>query len=261
MSLTILDIKQFQHRLHAFYKDIYLVETTGSTNDDLKKTASKSSEGTVFIAREQTAGKGQKGRLFTSNKDKGIYVSVLLKPTFQLKQSSLLPLLSANAVIEAIKKTCHLEAKSKWVNDVYIDDKKVAGILCESSFTENHTLDWMVVGIGLNVYNQIFPDDVSSIATTLEEHTTHVSIHDILVALLNEFALRMTSFDPTEILKEYRYNCLHLNKTIGVISQGKVFEATCLDIDDEGCLVVSTNSHPQLHLSSVEVMLIKGDHL
>lgn len=260
MSKTILEIGQFQHQLHSFYTDIQLVDTTGSTNDDLKKIASEANEGTVIIAKEQTAGKGQKGRSFISNKNQGIYVSILLKPTFHLKHSSLLPLLTANAVIEAIKTGCKIDAKSKWVNDVMINERKVAGILCESSFTENHTLDWMVVGIGLNVYKQDFPDDISTIATTLEEHAPFVSISDILVSLLNEFALRITSFEPAKVLEEYRSNCLHLNKTIGVISQGKVFEATCLDVDDEGCLVVSTDLHTHLHLSSVEVMLIKGDH-
>ena len=133
-------------------KEITYLPTCPSTNDLLKAMAEAGAgEGTVLVAGEQTRGKGRLGRSFTSAAGKGVYLSALLRP--QLPPEKLLPLMgfTAEAMGRAVRRVAGAEAGIKWVNDLILNGKKICGILTESAFSAGGQLQYVVVGIGLNV--------------------------------------------------------------------------------------------------------------
>ena len=166
MTEDILSADGIKKYLNDGYK-ITVLESTGSTNEALKREARTAGEWTVVIADSQTGGKGRMTRKFFSPKNCGIYMSVLLKPTLSVEKSVLITAAAAVAVSEAIEKLGHRETKIKWVNDVFICNKKVCGILTEGGInTETMGLDWAVLGIGINAYTPDggFDDEIADIA-------------------------------------------------------------------------------------------------
>ena len=131
--------------------DILIYDTLKSSNITAKELAENGcNEYTTVIAKSQTNGKGRLGRSFISNSENGLYMSIVLKPTISPDQCTSITTMAAAAVLEAIKETSNTAPTIKWINDVYINDKKVCGILTEASF-DNHRLNYVIVGIGINI--------------------------------------------------------------------------------------------------------------
>ena len=133
-----------------------ILEETTSTNDYIKKSSNLDSA--VVIAKKQTLGRGRLNRTFYSPENKGIYLSILVKPQLETKNSVKITTFTAVAVANAIEKVSGLKTQIKWVNDIFINGKKVCGILAEASqnFKESK-LDYAVIGIGINLYGKDFP--------------------------------------------------------------------------------------------------------
>jgi len=147
---------------------IYRVESCSSTNDLAREMAIEGAqEGTVIISTEQTKGRGTKGRSWYSVKNKGLYLSIILRP--ENSNISLLPLMAGLAVKEAIFKTLKLSIGLRWPNDLIWKDCKLGGILSESSFLGNR-VNYIILGIGLNLSQkkEDFPEEIRSIATSLK---------------------------------------------------------------------------------------------
>ena len=120
--------------------------------------------GTVVIARQQTAGRGRLGRGFFSPEE-GLYLSIIIKPEFDPDRSTLVTVAAAVAVADAIEEVCSCEAKIKWVNDVYVGNRKVCGILTEATTDfESGNIDSLVIGIGINTSTAGFPEELLPIA-------------------------------------------------------------------------------------------------
>ena len=149
--------------------DIIEKDSVTSTNTELIEMAKNGAkEGTVLIASEQTAGKGRTGKSFYSPEGSGVYLSILLRPDFKPEDALFLTTIAAVATAKAIESVSDKEAKIKWVNDVYLDNKKVCGILTESALSSDmEKLDYAVVGIGINLCPPEggFPDDIKNIAS------------------------------------------------------------------------------------------------
>ena len=145
---------------------IIVMDDTPSTNDEVKKLAAAGAEeGLVVISDHQSGGKGRRGRSFFSPENSGIYMSMLFRPDAK-KTSDTIKLTSyaAVAVSRAISEVCHIETGIKWVNDIYLGDKKICGILAESVSASAETIGTVVVGIGINVYEQsAIPADLQDI--------------------------------------------------------------------------------------------------
>ena len=142
-------------------------EKTGSTNTDIKLLAEEGApEFTVVIAGEQSAGRGRLGRSFWSPPDAGIYMSILLRPELDTADALCITTCSASAVAEAVEEVCGVSAGIKWVNDIYVAGKKICGILTESSFAAGR-LEYAVLGIGINVADVGFPDEIKDRAGAL----------------------------------------------------------------------------------------------
>ena len=149
-------MKQTTKVVSKFGYDILYLDTVDSTNEYLKRNADKLNKNTVVVARTQTNGKGRLGRHFQSD-DGGLYMSVFLKPHLSPEQSLFITPAAAVAVAKAVENVCKKQTEIKWVNDVYINSKKVSGILAESKIDSNgNALEYVVLGIGINLFQQNF---------------------------------------------------------------------------------------------------------
>lgn len=232
--------KDINHEIN----NIYILDKVDSTNKYLKELANNGeNEITVVIAKEQTAGRGRLGRSFVSNSGKGIYMSILLRPTFGIEPSKRITSLTATAVSEAIDEVTELNTKIKWVNDIYVNDKKLAGILTEGHTNfESGKVEYIVVGIGINLYKQEFPDNLDNIITTVEDETNKVfSINKIIASILNKLIYYYENIKDNIHINEYRKRSYVINKNVELNIHGNIKYGKVLDIDDEGELIVLIN--------------------
>ena len=235
--------------------DIEIISTVDSTNDYLKRMAFNGAKnGTIVISKEQTKGKGSKGRSFVSLNG-GIYLSVLIRPDFQNFDATIITSLTAVAVSDAIEEICGKKTEIKWVNDVLLQNKKVCGILCESAFANDNKPEFVVVGIGINFSKpkEDFPAEIKDIATYIYE-TEDKEIKEKLTAkVIDNFFTVYKSLPKKDFLKIYRKRNCVLNKKVNVIKNGLITTATALEIDDECRLLVKYDDGNEELLSSAEV--------
>ena len=232
--LSSYSIKQHLKNPHL---DISVFSSVTSTNTILKEMAEQGAkEGTVIIAEEQTAGRGRTGKQFYSPKGTGIYISILLRPDIPAEESLFLTTSAAVATARAIEDVSDKRALIKWVNDIYLEDKKTCGILTEGAFNvETGKLDYAIVGIGINVCipDGGFPDNIKDIATAIfDKQTDSINKRSILIAnLLDYFMEYYKDFKSKSYVKEYIERSMIIGKTITVIEGSKTSVAKAIDID------------------------------
>lgn len=239
--------------------DISVFSSVTSTNTLLKEMAEQGAkEGTVIIAEEQTAGRGRTGKQFYSPKGTGIYISILLRPDIPAEESLFLTTSAAVATARAIEDVSDKRALIKWVNDIYLEDKKTCGILTEGAFNvETGKLDYAIVGIGINVCipDGGFPDNIKDIATAIfDKQTDSINKRSILIAnLLDYFMEYYKDFKSKSYVKEYIERSMIIGKTITVIEGSKTSVAKAIDIDKNCRLKVQFEDGTTKWLSSGEV--------
>lgn len=242
--------------------NINVYKTINSTNTAIKEMAiNGEKEGAVIISEEQTEGRGRLGRRFHSPKDTGIYMSILLRPQISASISFLITTAAAVAVSEAIEAVSDKEAKIKWVNDIYCDNKKVCGILTEASFNfQSNTIDYAVLGIGINVMapKEGFAKEIKDIATGIFEDYSHTSINirsKLIAEILDRFWDYYKHIEDRSFLKSYKMRSLLINKEVTIFSNKSCEKATVLEIDDECRLKVKMEDGTIRLLSSGEVSI------
>lgn len=251
-SMLLKDIGKL--RIHQY-------PAVSSTNTTAKEmAASGAEEGVVVIAEEQTAGKGRKGRDFYSPGQAGLYLSILLRPSYSVADSLLLTTAAAVAVARAIEEITGEEARIKWVNDVYCRDKKVCGILTEASLAmENGGLDYAVVGIGVNVFTPKngFPPELREIATALfpDEKTKSGVKNRLAAAILNHFMSYYRELTAKTFLQEYKNRSLLPGREILVLRGNDTQKAMAISIDDRFRLRVRYPDGKEEALDSGEVSI------
>ena len=214
-----------------------ILEETTSTNDYIKKFSNLDSA--VVIAKKQTLGRGRLNRAFYSPENKGIYLSILLKPQLETKDSVKITTFTAVAVANAIEKVSGLKTKIKWVNDIFINSKKVCGILAEASqnFKEGK-LNYAVIGIGINLYGKDFPSDIKNIATSIElESGKKIDANLLVVEIINSL-YKINDDISGDYLTKYKEKCFILNREITVDTGKEKYKATALNVLDNGALLV-----------------------
>jgi len=228
-----------------------------STNTIAKELAGKGAkEGTVIVAHEQTAGRGRMGRSFYSPTSTGVYFSIILRPTLNLESSLLITTSIAVAVAKAIESLADVKAEIKWVNDIFVNGKKVCGILTEASLNcENGGLEYAVVGIGINISTNSFPEDIQSVAGSIyTDKPNHTPITSRLVAeVLNNIATCLGSLTSKEYLEEYRKRSFLIGQEILIIRGNTTIPAVAIEIDDKAQLIVEYSNKERAVLSSGEV--------
>ncbi len=246
-----------KHCRHSFEIEVY--ETISSTNTVLKeKAADGAPHGTVLVAKEQTSGRGRMGKDFYSPSNTGIYLSLLLRPDFPASEALFLTTAAAVATAKAIESVSDKKAEIKWVNDIYIDRKKVCGILTEASFNiETNHLDYAIVGIGINVCppQSGFPKELETIAGTVFDTPADAeNKQSVLIAnLLNIFMDYYQDFQEKTYVREYIDRSFILGKQIDVLENNTRKEATALEIDRDCRLKVRFTDGTERWLNSGEV--------
>ena len=232
-----------------YERGLILGDSADSTNLKVKEMAQKgAAEGVTLIVDRQTAGRGRLGRSFHSPEG-GLYLSTLLRPADP--NPGLITCCAAVAAARAIESLCDLTVDIKWVNDLYVNGRKAAGILAEGILDADGALTAVVLGIGINVGATDFPDELSSIATSLGNEGATLAREDVAAAFLNQLSLALT--DPTA-MEEYRRRNLVLGRQVTVVRGSETFAAVPESITDEGHLILRT-ADGVVTLSSGEVSL------
>lgn len=201
----------------------------------------------MVVAKEQTAGRGRRGRTFFSQG--GLYMSLAIETENIGVESLKLTSLVAVATLRVLDRYTNSRPMIKWVNDIFLDGKKLGGILCEA-VTDSKT-NAVIIGIGLNIGNVAFPEELSGIATNLA--IDGISCEDLAGEICTEI---LTMWAKNEnYIEEYRFRSLLLGKDIVCYDNNKVYEATALDVDDDAALIVALPDSTTKKLSSGEVTL------
>lgn len=259
-SSDVLSSEGIKPFLKNEYKDIPITvfKTIGSTNTEAKLLAMKNAtHGTVILSEEQTQGRGRMGRNFYSPADSGIYLSIILKPQLNIADSVLITTATAVAVCLAIDKFTPKEPKIKWVNDIYIDDKKVCGILTEAvTDIESGIINSVIVGIGLNVKTEIFPSEISEIAGSIFNSNDRDFIRNQLSAeIVNNVLDMCVDLKDRSFLEIYKNRSMIIGERIRYLKNNQWFEGYAQDIDELGGLVVfHEDGHKEvLHSGEISV--------
>lgn len=218
------------------------------------------SEGYVAIAGEQTNGRGRMGRCFYSPPDTGIYMSILLKPVdFPGTQVLRLTTMAAVAVCEAIETMSGKKADIKWVNDIFIDGRKVCGILSEGAYSlEDGSIEAVVVGIGINAYTPKggFPEEIAGIAGSVFESAGSGKRNHLAAEVLNRFMFYYTGKSTGDHMSAYRRRSIVLGKDIEFTRNGKTYKAHAFDLDEDGGLIIRYEDGREDLLNSGEVSIV-----
>ncbi len=236
--------------------EIHRFDSVTSTNDIAAEYAKEGAkEGTVILADSQTNGRGRMGRRFVSAKSCGIYMSLLLRPSFSAENSLLITTAAAVAVAEAVEKHTGKRAQVKWVNDIYLDEKKVCGILCEGRAAEGEKLEYAVLGIGINLEEPRggFEKSIENIAGALfctgDSYDRDAIIRDVLenFAAYYENLLQKPHFDG------YKRRNMLFGKEVDIIRGGeRTGEGVAGDIAEDFSLRIITKDGEK-HLLTGEV--------
>lgn len=240
--------------------EVEVYDEVGSTNNMLKERASQGAkEGLVIVANSQTGGKGRLGRSFYSPLDTGVYISVLLRPQNIEPQKALkITTMAAVAACKAVETVTDKKALIKWVNDIFVDGLKVAGILTEASLSmETGNLEYAVLGIGFNVYepNGGFPEEIKGIAGAILDETVPDAKNRLASEFLNRFKDIYDNMDTSNYDIEYKKRSFVIGKKVNVISPADTKKATVLDITSDCALIVEYEDGTEGTLSTGEVSI------
>lgn len=237
-----------------------ILDETDSTNNAAKELASQGAvHGTVVTADHQTSGKGRMGRKFVSPTGMGLYMSVVIRPEFSTLFAPLITSAAAVAAAEAVEKLCGRDVQVKWVNDLYLNGKKICGILTEASLgLEANSLDYAVIGIGINVRRFDFGDELRDRVTSIEDETGICVDRNILCAeVLARLEYWLGQIESRGHLDEYRRRELLTGKRITANVGLERIEGIALGTDDNANLVVRLDDGSVRSLSSGEAELCR----
>ncbi len=237
--------------------EFIMLDTVDSTNTYAKRLAEDGArENTVVISRRQSCGRGRLGRSFFSDTD-GIYMSVILRPRVSPEYVPLITTAAAVAVSAAIDEVCGEKTGIKWVNDIFLNGKKICGILTEGSFEHGMTR-YAVLGIGINLCGKRddLPEGISDIAGFIYETEYPDGLKEKLIAkILENFSVYYKNLTDKAFLEEYRRRSILIGRTVECISADNVFSATVTGIDDNAGLMVKKEDGSPAVLSAGEVSL------
>ncbi len=220
-------------------------ESVDSTNNRAKELADAGApNGTLVFSEVQTAGRGRLGRSWNSPKGSGIWMSLLIRPDIPPVHASMVTLVAAIAVQRAIQSVSGLACGIKWPNDIVAESRKICGILTEMS-AETDRINYIVIGIGINVLEQAFPEEIRETAASICGLTGKpVSRTDLIASVLREFERLWPEFLRTEDLsllkEEYNRNLVNCGREVRVLHPRQEYTGIAEGINDQGELLVRT---------------------
>lgn len=239
---------------------VVVVEQTESTQLLAKNYLAhhNSSEPVAFIANQQSGGYGQHGRHFYSPAGSGLYLSLLLPPqdVHKLRKAGLLTTSVAVVLANVLEQYFpSVKLTLKWVNDVYRDTKKVAGILTEADFQLGSSTAALIIGIGVNLTTAHFPDSIADRAGALC-HPVGVDRNRLAADLLVSLIKMLSDYTSGKYLTEYRRRCFLLGKSVTVRTAQGVKRGVAIDISKNGALIIVDSSGQRLPIRSGEVQKV-----
>jgi BirA family biotin operon repressor/biotin-[acetyl-CoA-carboxylase] ligase len=256
---SILSAASIMHYLANEHIDLEYHDRIDSTNARAKALAEAGApEGTLVVANEQTAGRGRRGRMFLSPAGSGVYFSLILRPRFALSDIVFITSYAACCVAEAIDAHTNCTAKIKWVNDIFVGNRKVSGILTEAAFdAESQALSYAVVGIGINVLQpkggfNPSADGIAGAITNASVDTDDLRAH-LVASTVNAFMQRYDRVFEKPHLAEYRARSLLDGKRVQIETGRDSFEALVCGINDDLTLRVRLDSGEERSLASADV--------
>lgn len=246
--------KYFGHRL-------YYYSVTGSTNDDAFKLGiAGEPEGTVVVADAQTKGRGRLQRSWHSPAGSNIYTTVILRPRMDVAGISQISILAGVAVAEVLEKYCPGRVKVKWPNDILIDGKKVCGILSQAK-AEVNKVDFIVLGIGINVNINHFPDEISNIATSLAMETgKEISRQHLIISLyenLTKWYKQLLKDGFGKIKEKWLSLSQMIGQKVQVIFQEEVISGKAIDLDNDGSLILLAEDGKTIKASAGDATIMR----
>lgn len=241
-------------------RKIVVKQETGSTNDDIWALAGKGEpEGTVVIAESQSAGKGRRGRQWASPAGMNLYLSVLLRPPLLPAEASLITLLAAVQMCEALHEQFpDLNPQIKWPNDVLLDGKKAAGILAEIH-AEQESIHFLVLGIGinLNMTQEMFPGDIlypaTSVAIVLGRKVDRVCFSRRLLEKLDSGYNELLLEGSASLRSKWMSRCAHASEKLEVSTPKGVRKGRFQGIDEEGAMILVVDGVKRIKIRAGDV--------
>ena len=239
-------------------KDIIYYKQLDSTNTEIARLASKGAEhGTVVVADAQTSGKGRRGRGWESPAGENIYMSVLLRPDCVPDRAPMLTLVMAYSVAQVLKEFGFLDVQIKWPNDLILSGKKICGILTEMQLKDSE-IDYVVVGVGINVNTSKFPEELKDTASSLYLEGGNLLDREIIVeAVVEHFNKEYGKFlkrQDLSFLKEpYNDMLINVGREVRVLEPGNEYIAYAQGINSEGELLVQTKEGEEKRIYAGEV--------
>ncbi len=255
--MTEAEIKSLMHT-DWVAKEVLYFDTIDSTNTKAQELAEKGyPSGTLVVADKQESGKGRRGRSWVSPSGTGIFMTLMIKPDINPNNASMLTLVAALAVAKAITSVTGEEALIKWPNDIVVNGKKVCGILTEMNAQFDY-INHIVVGIGINVHNESFPEEISQMASSLMIEAGGKRFHraQIIAETMSYFEQYYDTFlktqDLSALVREYDKLLVNRNKSVRVLDPKEPFDGKAMGITPKGELIVDTWESRKL-VSSGEV--------
>lgn len=255
--MTEAEIKSLLHT-DWVAKEVLYFDTIDSTNTKAQELAEKGyPSGTLVVADKQESGKGRRGRSWVSPSGTGIFMTLMIKPDINPNNASMLTLVAALAVAKAITSVTGEEALIKWPNDIMVNGKKVCGILTEMNAQFDY-INHIVVGIGINVHNESFPEEISQMASSLMIEAGGKRFHraQIIAETMAYFEQYYDTFlktqDLSALVREYDELLVNRNKSVRVLDPKEPFDGKAMGITPKGELIVDTWESRKL-VSSGEV--------
>lgn len=226
-------------------------------NDTFGGNKARAGHGTLVVADLQTAGKGRRGRSWESPSGASIYMSILLRPEILPDQAPMLTLVMAQSVAEAVRELTGAEVGIKWPNDIVLNGKKICGILTEMS-AEIDYINYVVIGVGVNVNTPDFPETLAKTATSLKiELGQSVKRSALIAAVMKRFEENYETFIRTGDLSgmQERYNSLLVNRDrdVRVLEPGHEYNGHALGINSTGELLVEKEDGTTAEIFAGEV--------
>lgn len=255
----VMNEAEIRSLLHTRWagQELFCFDEIDSTNTKAKELAEQGyPSGTLVVADRQIAGRGRRGRSWDSPAGIGIFMTLLLKPDINPNNASMLTLVTALATAQAISDVTGAEAKIKWPNDIVINGKKVCGILTEMSAQFDY-INHIVIGIGINVHNESFPEEIRETASSLLlESGKRIHRADLIARFLERFEAGYAIFLQTEdlegLMKDYNALLVNIQKQVRILDPKEPFEGKAIGITKRGELIVDTWESRKL-VSSGEV--------
>ena len=240
--------------------DYFWYKETDSTNLRAKEAGNKEKDircGMVFIADKQTAGVGRRGRSWESPEGENIYMSLLLKPEIEPAKAPMLTLVMALAVAKAVKEAAGVRMQIKWPNDLIMNKKKVCGILTEMSL-EGSGIKYVVIGVGINVNQREFSEEIENKATSLaletsKNHDRDVIIKRVMQAFYEYYEQFLETKDLSLLQDAYNEMLVNCGNEVCIHEPGNEYLAKALGINEQGELVVETNDGVRQKIFAGEV--------